>query len=213
MGGADRSDLSVLVYDELSSVLADFATSEPVRVSPRCALVYLHRSESEKSAPKVQLCYSKDPKLLAPMGLTEYLDELGIPRRRLTFQLEHPQLIEALVRLDDYIRRLAFEKCKDWFGKELSEADVSSLYEPLVGRDGERSALKASVDRHEVRLWRESDDGYGPGGADDLQRLGCCWPNVAIGPIWFLPQRFGCALRCTDILLFDRSRPQFPFRT
>lgn len=202
---------AVLVYDEIELASKDFVANAPVRVGTRCMHVHICLRRQEQQRPIFQLCCNDDPKLSAPLGLTTYLDEIGATRTRLAFQLRHPALISSIAFLDEFIKKLAFTKCKEWFGKELSEQEVSSLYEPLL-KNGEEPALQAMVDLQALKVWKAKEGTYTLGCLEDMKRMAGCWPNIALSHVWFLPQRFGCALQCVDILIFDQA-PEFPFRT
>jgi hypothetical protein len=203
------------MYDQAVAAFPEFVFGEPTTNKKGGKSVYIYRSSTCRSSPKIQLCKDADPRLRAPFGLSQF-EENGSGRMNLEFAIENPVLEAMFKEFDKFIPTIAAQKCNDWFKKSLTEAEIATMYRPSLtySDKGYAPVVRTKVNTTgpgAAKVWKLIDGKYIEGTFEDIDKSALFWANISISGAWFMARIFGISLNCSDILVFPRAPQTFPF--
>jgi hypothetical protein len=209
----------VKVYDEVDVKLWDISSLEVNKNGGKSC--YIYASSDDKTSPRIQLCQDGEAQLKSPFGLNSYNDS-QTNRKNLEFSIVTPALEAFFRKVDEFALQTAKENSERWFKKTLSEDEIKSMYKPCLTENVNgypptvRSKIAITSATTKTRIWKVTDLAnntreYEVGVPEDLNRNNRYIPIIAVAGVFFMQRIFGVSLTCTDIMVFESSKPQFPF--
>jgi hypothetical protein len=216
---------NTILYDDARREFPSWVFSDPSTNKRGGKSVFIYRGPGLNTSPSIQLTKDTDPRLRTPFGVSKYGEDPGAPpstRMNLDYNMDCKELEDFFHELDDFLPKVAFEKCADWFKKTLSQEEIRSMYKPLITTsDKYPSLVRTKINTagpHAARIWRVTavKGGrctYAEGCVDDIVKGATFWANVSVSGMYFLARLFGCTLTTTDLLVFPPARQSIPFLT
>ena len=216
---------NTVLYDEARKQFSSWVFSDPSTNKRGGKSVFIYRGQGQNTSPSIQLTKDTDPRLRTPFGIGKYGEDPTAPpstRMNLDYNLDCKELEDFFKDLDDFIPKVAHEKCNDWFKKTLSQEEINSMYKPLrTTSDKFPPLVRTKINTagpHAARIWRVTScrDGrcsYAEGSLDDVVKGATFWANVSVSGMYFLARLFGCTLTTTELLVFPPARQSIPFVT
>jgi hypothetical protein len=211
------TETDVLMYSTAAQYFDEFVFSDPTTNKKGGKSVYLYRSETIRTPPRIQLCADGEQKLRAPFGANSYEDN-STSRMNLAFAIENENLLHFFEELDLFIQKVAVQQCQPWFKKTLTEAEVNSMYRPCLtpSEKGYAPLIRTKVNMtapNQVRVWRAQGNAVVEGTPADITRTARYMPVITLQGCWFLSRQTGLTMTCTDLMVFPDTSKIFPFRT
>jgi hypothetical protein len=231
---------SIIVYDQAQEEFGNWTFDAPTLTKNgggRTVYIHNHSSSPQKKTsgshhPRIQLCKDDDPRLICPFGLGNFQDSKSCPsstggRMTLDMSVTHTPLIEFFKALDSLIINVACRECNEWFSKNLTRQQITSMYRPCLTQksDNYPAAIRTKLTLkggeggggRPVSIWKviEESSGnikYTPGSAKDITRGSEIWACVDVTSMYFMSTLFGCTLTVSDLLVYP-PRQSFPFLT
>lgn len=217
------------LYTSLRNDVNHFVYKDPVQNKHKALTVYINESKESMRRPRYQLASHVEPRLRAPFGISDGLDESKKDdgRKTLDMSIETDELLENLSILDEHNIRIAAANCKKWFKRDLSEDQIRFMYRPIVKPDnsgkGYRPMFRTKINvknrgnmNAKIFEIREKDGKqieYIPRDASFVKRGARVVPIVEVGSLWFTTHQFGMTLECTDLIVFPQQEsPEFSFQ-
>ena len=219
----DTSNANNLVtHHDAAARMEAWHFREPVRNQKGGMSVYIDNSVTDKRRPRIQCVTDNELPLKAPFGASCFEQNSASTRLNLELTIENPALLDFLQALDRHIPTVARRNCSAWFKKELSEAEILSMYRPVVNAKENsnfppmmRSKINVASGRNQVRVHKALDTGSGmshtKGTIDDITNDASYWPIIEISGMWFMSRQFGVSIVCTELLVFPSVKNHFPF--
>jgi hypothetical protein len=177
------------------------------------------------NAPKIQLNYPIEEKIVCPFGVTEY--EAG-SRKSLDMSLKDPAVVKFWQAVDEQNILKAIENKEEWFKSGTTEAEIRRMYFPLITLDDSPKAYdpklhtKTNMDptkpRRQLKAYimttTNGKDSYVEAKESDLMnnKFMKIVANVDIVGMWFQKLQFGMTVITTDLVVFPEStRAEFEF--
>ena len=118
-----------------------------------------------------------------------------------------PRDCPTITEIDETNVRNAMEKSVEWFGKEVSEKTLKSLYVPSVV-DGAVSVSKATIGKKVVT--RYFDDKKNEIGEDDIPVGSKCDVVLEFAGVWFMKKSYGSIWRLAQVRRKSVRKPKYP---
>ena len=210
----------VSLYTDAIDELSTWHFSEPTTNRKGGKTVFILRNANSLCPPAIQLTTDNDPRLRTS-GLCRHDDS---SRLNLDFNIGCRSLELFFESVDEYLPKVAFENCSEWFKKTLTESEIKNMYKPLMTRANNsqnpptvKTKLTASG-ANATRVWKVTGckDGkctYNEGSIDDITKNNSYWANISVTGMYFLSRQFGCTVSTTDILVFPTVKQSIPFMT
>jgi hypothetical protein len=155
------------------------------------------------SGPNKEKLHIQFPKLRAPFGLSEYVDQnSGNSSYSLDLSLENqPELLEKLKAIDDAVIKRAAANAKEWLGKKHSEAVIRDvLYRPMVRMPSDDKysptiKLKILKDRDGTFVPECFNNKRERVGLDTLEKGQSVTAIAVVPQIWIIDGKFGVTMR------------------
>lgn len=155
------------------------------------------------SGPNKEKLHIQFPKLRAPFGLSEFVDQnSGNSSYSLDLSLENqPELLEKLRAIDDAVVKRASANAKDWLGKKHSEAVIRDvLYRPMVKVPNDDKyaptiKLKILKDRDGTFVPECFNNKRQKVGLDSLEKGQSVTAIAVVPQVWIIDGKFGVTMR------------------
>lgn len=209
-------------YKAKSSIvtLFDHKTNSPLKVSPKYQISDIF----------------SDTKPRAPFGVSKPFDPTKKSNRlTLKLSIRSPEDARQFQLIDSYCKKIAMDNCKEWFGEkkasQIKPEFLEMMYRPCLTESftDEKGntydptlSTKVQIGSHMygTRYFKVKevgvDDGekqfeYESAQMTDITPHSYVIPIIEWTGMWFSSQQFGPVLKCTDIIIFNDTRPEFPF--
>ena len=208
-----------MLYSEAKADLKNWHFSDPTTNSKGGKSVFIYKGPQVLVSPSIQLTNNTDPKLRIPFGVTKYDKASTSTRLNLDLSVRCTDLEEFFKELDEFLPKVAFNKCEEWFKKSLKQEEIASMYKPILTTSEQfPSMIRTKVNtkgQHVVDVWKVTQDKGGEltcvaGTVDDIERGGECFACVSVTGMYFLARLFGCTLTTTDVIVFPAAKRCMP---
>lgn len=170
-------------------------------------IVYLGVAGGDLSNPRLRLNQGRTP-LVSPFGLSLF-DPDSKGRHNFDIALDDPELLEFFTALDARNIQEAIRNKETWFRAGTDDAQIASMYYPLVQRDEKHGKyapqlrIKVNIDPgdRQVNVTRTSEDfsQYWRMTPEDLRsKFLRVFVNIDVSCVWFQKMQFGMTLLLTD---------------
>ena len=195
--------------------LADMLYRDLSKNSKGSPIVYMGVAGGGLAHPRLRLNKGRTP-LVSPFGLSLF-DPDSKGRHNFDIALDDPELLAYFVALDERNVQEAIRNKETWFKPGTGEAQIRTMYYPLVQRDEKHGKyapqlrIKVNIDPgdRQVNVTRTSEDfsQYWRLTPDDLRaKFLRVFANIDVSCVWFQKMQFGMTLLLTDVNILSAQK-------